>query len=46
MTGLQPENVDLARLRVELQAMSGAELLAYGYEMHRMAYPHTYDFHG
>lgn len=38
--------VDLVTLRAKLQAMSEAELLAFGKEMQRMVYPRVYDGKG
>jgi hypothetical protein len=46
MIGLRSEQVDLEALRAKLQAMSEAELLAFGKSMHNLIYPRRYDFHG
>jgi hypothetical protein len=46
MIGLRSEKIDLVALRAKLQAMSEAELLAFGKSMHDMIYPRRYDFHG
>jgi hypothetical protein len=46
MIGLQPEGVDLVALRATLQAMSEAELVAFGRSMREIIYPRRYDFHG
>jgi hypothetical protein len=44
MIGLQREEVDLVALRAKLQAMSEAELLAFGKDMHKSVYPRVYGY--
>jgi hypothetical protein len=44
MIGLRTEEIDLAALRAKLQAMSEAELLAFGKDMHKSVYPRVYGY--
>jgi hypothetical protein len=44
MIGLQPEGVDVVALRAKLQAMTEADLLAFGKGIHDLIYPRRYDF--
>jgi hypothetical protein len=46
MIGLQSEGVELVALRAKLQAMTEAELLAFGKSTDHLIYPRRYDFHG
>jgi hypothetical protein len=44
MIGLRSEQVDLETLRAKLQAMSEAELLAFGKDMRKSVYPRVYGY--